>query len=86
MYNEDITYTGCKVTIKTATGSKNYIEGGKLKKVSLIGSDELSNYTIPQLKDEFDRFILKQNFDIYLKARLAGAQDLEEVKNWMEDL
>lgn len=48
--------------------------------------NELSNYTIPQLKDEFDRFILKQNFDIYLKARLAGAQDLEEVKNWMEDL
>ena len=48
--------------------------------------NELSNYTIPQLRDEFDRFILKQDFDIYLKARLAGAQDLEEVKNWMEDL
>ena len=48
--------------------------------------NELSNYTIPQLRDEFDRFILKQDFDIYLKAKLAGAQDLEEVKNWMEDL
>ncbi len=48
--------------------------------------NELSNYTIPQLRDEFDRFILKQNFDIYLKSKLAGAQDLEEVKNWMEDL
>lgn len=45
VYNKDITYTGCKVTIKTASGTKNYIEGGKLKKVSLVGSDELSNYT-----------------------------------------
>ena len=48
--------------------------------------NELKNYTIPQLKDEFERFILKQDFDVYLKAKLAGTQDLEEVKNWMEDL
>ena len=46
----------------------------------------LKEYTIPQIRDEFERFILKQDFDVYLKARLAGAQDLEEVKNWMEDL
>ena len=45
VYNKDITYTGCKVTIKTKEGTANYIYGGKLKKVSLIGSDELSNYT-----------------------------------------
>ena len=45
VYNKDITYTGCKVTIRTTSGSKNYIEGGKLKKVSLIGSDELDSYT-----------------------------------------
>lgn len=46
--------------------------------------NELSNYTIPQLRDEFDRFISKQDFDLYVKAKLAGAKDLEEVKNWME--
>lgn len=45
VYNKDITYTGCKVTIKTTDNSKNYIEGGKFKKVSLVGSDELNNYT-----------------------------------------
>ncbi len=45
VYNKDITYTGSKVTIKTVKGTENYIEGGKLKKVSLLGSDELSNYT-----------------------------------------
>ena len=45
VYNKDITYTGCKVTIKTATESKNYIEGGKLKKVSLVESDKLDTYS-----------------------------------------
>ena len=45
VYNRDITYTNCKVTIKTKEESKNYISGGKLKKVSLIGSDELSSYS-----------------------------------------
>ena len=47
---------------------------------------DLSNYTIYQLRDEFKRFQLKQDFDIYIKAKLAGAQDLEEVENWMEDI
>ena len=45
IYNKDITYTDCKVTIKTMKGTKNYIEGGKFKKVSLVGSDELDNYS-----------------------------------------
>ena len=47
---------------------------------------ELSEYTVYQIRDEFQRFILKENYDIYIKAKLAGAQDLEEVKNWMDDL
>ena len=45
VYNKDKNYTDCKVTIKTVLGTKNYIEGGKLKKVSLIGSDELDKYS-----------------------------------------
>lgn len=45
IYNKDITYTDCKVTIKTMKGTKNYIEGGKFKKVSLVGSDELDKYS-----------------------------------------
>ena len=44
VYNKDKNYTDCKVTIKTLSGTKNYIEGGKLKKVSLLGSDELDKY------------------------------------------
>lgn len=45
VYNKDKNYTDCVVTIKTLAGTKNYIEGGKLKKVSLIGTDELDQYT-----------------------------------------
>ena len=44
VYNKDITYTDHKVTLKTIKGTKNYIEGGKLKKVSLIPSDDLDSY------------------------------------------
>jgi len=44
VYNKDKNYTDCKVTIKTKKNSKNYIEGGKLKKVSLIPSDDLDKY------------------------------------------
>lgn len=45
VYNKDINYTDCKVTVKTVKGTENYLEGGKFKKVSLVGSDELENYT-----------------------------------------
>jgi hypothetical protein len=44
------------------------------------------DYTVYQLKDEFKRFQLKQSFDIHLQARMAGAKDLEEVDNWMDDI
>lgn len=48
--------------------------------------NELMQYTVYQLTDEFTRFKLKQDFDIYVKAKMAGAKDMEEVKNWMEDI
>lgn len=48
--------------------------------------NDLMEYTVYQLKDEFKRFQLKQNFDAYMKAKLAGAKDLDEVDNWMDDI
>ena len=48
--------------------------------------NQLMNYTVFQLKDEFLRFQKEQAFDAYMKARLAGAENLEEVDNWMEDI
>lgn len=44
----------------------------------------LLNYTFYQLQDQFKRFQMYQAFDINVKARLAGATDLDEVENWME--
>lgn len=43
-------------------------------------------YTVYQLFDEFKRYELKINHDIYLQAKLAGAQDLKEVDDWMKDI
>lgn len=46
----------------------------------------LLNYTVYQLFDEFQRFELKYQHDMYIKAKLAGAKDMKEVDNWMKDL
>lgn len=43
-------------------------------------------YTIYQLFDEFERFNLKMQYDVYFKARIAGAKDLEEPQDWMKDI
>jgi hypothetical protein len=48
--------------------------------------NDLMNYTVYQLYDEFQRFQLKMQWDAYIQARMAGAQDLEEVDNWMIDI
>ena len=46
----------------------------------------LMNYTIYQLFDEWERFCLKMNYDAYVKAKMFGAKNLEEVENWMKDI
>ena len=48
--------------------------------------NKLMQYTVYQLFDEFERFRMKQEFDMYVQAKMAGAKDLEEVKNWMENI
>ena len=48
--------------------------------------NSLLQYTVYQLMDQFKRFTLKEDFDLYIKAKMAGAQDLQEVKNWMGDI
>ena len=45
VYNKDVMYTDHKVTIKTTKDSQNSIIGGKLKKTSLVSSEELDNYS-----------------------------------------
>ena len=48
--------------------------------------NEILDYTVYQLFDQFDRFTLKEQFDIHLKAQLAGASDLGEIEDWKKDL
>lgn len=48
--------------------------------------NDLMEYTVYQLFDEYERFELKEQFDLHLKAQLAGARDLEEVEDWRKDL
>ena len=43
-------------------------------------------YTVYQLFDEFQRFELKMAYDIYFKARMAGAKDMKEPEDWMKDI
>lgn len=48
--------------------------------------NELSNYTIYQLYDEFQRFQLKEKSDIVTKARLAGQTKIQDPEDWMKEL
>ena len=73
VYNKDKNYTDCKVTIKTVAGTKNYIEGGKLKKVSLVGSDELEKYSNYYSGDNLT------NYNKY--SSYYGIYTSEEIKN-----
>ena len=48
--------------------------------------NDFMHYTVFQLKDEFKRYQMKQSFDMYVQAKMAGAKDLDEVDNWMDDI
>lgn len=48
--------------------------------------NDLMEYSVFQLEDEFKRFQMKYSFDINLQARMAGAKDVEDVDNWMDDI
>ena len=48
--------------------------------------NELANYTVFQLVDEFKRFQLKEAFDFTFQAKMAGAQKIKDAKDWMGNL
>ena len=62
VYNKDVTYNTHKVTIKTTKDSQNVIEGGKLKKVSLVSSEELDNYTSKYSSDVKNNYLEYTNY------------------------
>lgn len=80
-----------KVAAQKATGGKTNVSI-LAKYISILSTgqnisvQELLNYTVFQLYDEFHRFNLKQNFDSYVQQKLVGAKDLAKVDFWMEDI
>lgn len=48
--------------------------------------NELLEYSVYQLYDEFNRFIKKEEYDIFIQYKMAGATGLDDVDNWMDDI
>lgn len=48
--------------------------------------NDLMNYTVYQLMDEFRRFELKIHYDSWDRCRIAGATGLEEPEDWFKDI
>lgn len=86
VYNKDINYEGCKVSINTVANSENYIEGGKLKKTSLLASDKLDEYKNSYSGDALTSFETYTNYyGIYTEEELNNIL-FAKVKADKEDL
>ena len=48
--------------------------------------NDLMNYTVYQLMDQFKRFNLKMQYDIYLQLKCAGATGMNEPDDWLDDI
>lgn len=48
--------------------------------------NELMDYTVYQLMDEFNRFQLKNQYDTWERFKIAGATGLEDPQDWLKDL
>lgn len=48
--------------------------------------NELSNYSVYQLIEEFKRFQLKETFDYTVQAKMAGATKIKDAKDWMQEI
>ena len=46
----------------------------------------IDNYTVYQLRYSVKRYLLKYKSDIIMKAKLAGAQDLDKAEDWMKPI
>ena len=48
--------------------------------------NNLMNYTVYQLMDEFNRYELKLHYDSYERFKIAGATGLETPEDWLKDI
>ena len=78
-----------KLQQKTGDGDKSINILSRYISILILGNrhtySELMQYTVYQLFDQFRRFEKKYSYDAWFKAKLAGAENLEDVDNWMSD-
>lgn len=48
--------------------------------------NDLMQYTIYQISDEYRRFCLKTEYDFYVQAKMQGAENIKEPEDWMQDM
>ncbi len=72
-YNKDVTFADSKVVIETVKGTKNYLEGGKLKKVSLVAKENINDYTDKYTGDNQTNYPLYNNYyGVYTSSELEN--------------
>lgn len=77
-----------KLAEKNNEEATNFI--GRYVSIISVGLQQdintIFNYTLYQLFDTIRRYQLKEGYDIYIKAKMAGAQDLKEPEDWMKEI
>ena len=48
--------------------------------------NDLMNYTVYQLMDEFNRYELKLHYDAWERYKIAGAKGMEDPEDWLKDI
>ena len=74
---------------KKTTGQKNINILSRYISILVLANQhtysELMQYTVYQLFDQFKRFQKKYSYDTWFQAKLAGAENLEDVDSWLSD-
>lgn len=48
--------------------------------------NELKKYSVFQLIDEYHRFMLREEYEIVFRIKLAGGKDVKDAQDWMKDI
>ena len=48
--------------------------------------NDFMDYTVYQLLDQFNRYVLKLHYDTWQKYRIAGATGMEDPQDWFKDI
>lgn len=63
---------------------------GRYSSILAVGENKdlnlLMNYTVYQIMDQFTRYQLKLNYDMYDRYRRAGATNLEQPEDWLKEI